>query len=62
MPEYLVEVWGMILMGQNKALDPALCRSSDPGLAPEIYVSFCFPWNVLVVLITYLKLKYDTFG
>ena len=19
----------------------------DPNLAPEIYVSFCFPWNIL---------------
>ena len=40
MPESSVEIWGMILMGQHKALDPALCRVSDPGLAPEIYVSF----------------------
>ena len=33
-------------MGQNKALEPALCRGSDPGFAPEIYVSFRFPWNI----------------
>ena len=42
MPEPLVEIWGMILMGQNKALEPALCRGSDPGLTPEIYISFLF--------------------
>ena len=42
MPESLVEIWDVTLMGQNKALDPALCKGSDPGLAPEIYVSFRF--------------------
>ena len=62
MPESLVEIWGVTLMGQNKALDPALCKGSDPGLAPEIYVSFRFTWNISVALITYLKLKHDTFG
>ena len=41
MPESSVEIWGMILMGQNKAFVPALCRGSDPGLASEVYVSFC---------------------
>ena len=42
MPEFSVEIWNMILMGENKALDPALCRGSDPGLAPEICVRFHF--------------------
>ena len=61
MSESLVEIRGMILMGQNKALGPAFCRGSDPGLTFEIYVSFSFPWNISVALITYLKLKHDTF-
>ena len=43
MSEYLVEIWSMIHVGQNKALEPALCSGSDPGFAPEIYVSFRFP-------------------
>ena len=43
MPESLVEIWGMILMGENNALEPALCRGSDLGLAAEINVSFHFP-------------------
>ena len=43
MSESLVEIWGMILIGLNKALEPALCRGSDPGFTPEIYVSFRFP-------------------
>ena len=30
-------------MGQNRALEPALYRGPDPGLAPEIYVSFRSP-------------------
>ena len=30
-------------MGQNKALESALYRGPDPGLALEIYVSFRFP-------------------
>ena len=42
MPESSVEIWGMMLMGKNKALDLGLCSGSDPGLVPEIYVSFCF--------------------
>ena len=42
MQESLVEIWGMILMGQNKALDPPLCRESEPRLAPEIYVFFFY--------------------
>ena len=42
MSEPLVEIWGMIVMGKNKALDLALCSGSDPGLVPEIYVSFRF--------------------
>ena len=42
MPESSVESWGMIHMGYNKALDPAFCGGSDPGLSPEIYVSFVF--------------------
>ena len=46
MPESSVEIWGMILMGSNKALDPALCRGSDPDLAHEIYVSFGFLWSI----------------
>ena len=29
-------------MGQNKVLYQALCRGSEPGLAPEIYISFLF--------------------
>ena len=62
MQESLVEIWGMILMGQNKALEPALCRGSDPDLAPNFYVSFRFPRNISVTFITYLKLKHDTFG
>ena len=43
MPESLVEIWGMILMEQNKTLEPALFSGSDPGLPVEIYVSFRFP-------------------
>ena len=42
MPEFSVEIWNMILMGENKALDPALCRGSDPGLAPEILCQIPF--------------------
>ena len=37
MPESVVEIWAMI-----HDLDPALYRESDPGLAPEIHVSFRF--------------------
>ena len=51
MPESLVEIFCMILMGQNKALDAALYRMSNPDLAPEIYVSFCFTWNISVAFI-----------
>ena len=40
MPDSSVEIWAMILMGKNKALDPAHCRGSDPGLAPEIMLVF----------------------
>ena len=40
MPETLVGIWRMILMGKNEALQPALSSGYDPGLAPEIYVSF----------------------
>ena len=61
MSESLVEIWGMILMGQNKALDPAPCRESDLGLTPDIYVSFRFLYTE-VAMKTYLKLKHDTFG
>ena len=43
MKEYLVKIWSMILMEQNKVLDPALCdRGSVPGLVPKVYVSFLF--------------------
>ena len=59
MPKFSVEIWGMMLMGYNKALDTALCRGSDLGLAPEIYRILR---NIKVAMITYLKLKQDTFG
>ena len=62
MPESLVEIWRMMLIRQNKALDPELCRGSEPGLDPEIYVSFRFTSNISVALIAYLKLKHDTWG
>ena len=31
MPDSSSEIWGMILMRQNKALDPALCGSLNQG-------------------------------
>ena len=50
MAEFLVEIWGMTLMEYNKALDPPFCRGSDLGLAPEIYVSYCFLSNIEVAM------------
>ena len=35
-------------MGYNKVLYSALCRSSVPGLASEIYVSFVFPFSIFL--------------
>ena len=61
MPESLVEIWGMILIVQNKGFDPALCKGSDPDLAREIHIIFRFPSNISVALITYLELNHDTF-
>ena len=46
MSESSVEIWRTILMELNLALGPVPCRGSDPDLAPEIYVSFQFLWNI----------------
>ena len=40
MTEPSIKIWSMILIGENKVLDPALCEVLEPDLAPEIHVSF----------------------
>ena len=40
MAESSAKIWSIILVGENKVLDPELCGGSVPGLVPEIYVSF----------------------
>ena len=42
MTEYLVQIWSMIIMGQNKFLDPALCGGSLPGLVSKFCIIFVF--------------------
>ena len=50
MLKFSVEIWGMLILENNKALEPASLRGgmgggggeSDPGLAPKIYVGFRF--------------------
>ena len=34
--ESLIKIWRMMLMEENKVLDPTLCVWSIPGLVPEI--------------------------
>ena len=40
LPESSTKVLCMMLMGQNKSLDPTLCGEPVPGLGLEMYVNF----------------------
>ena len=42
MAESSAKIWSIILVGENKVLDPELCGGLVPGLVPEIYVSFFY--------------------
>ena len=42
MTEYSVKVWSLIITGENKFFDLALCRESLPGLVPKFYIIFVF--------------------
>ena len=36
LPESSIKIWGMMIMGRYKVVDPTLCGRSVPGLVPEI--------------------------